>query len=97
MDNILIYIGPLVGGLILYAIIHAVVRAPGSSLNSKFVELGTLKGKTLEEIKAKVGAPNSVSYKGTTKVCQWMQTGYHIVLIFDENDICQGVTHETSV
>ena len=35
----LYFIGPLVGGLILYAIINAVVRAPGASLSQKFADI----------------------------------------------------------
>ena len=92
------YVLPIVGGLILYLIIHAVVRAPGSSLQSKFVKLGTLKGKTLQEITAACGQPNSISATADgKKVRQWMATGYHIVLLFDENDICLGVSSETKV
>mgnify|MGYP003964036481 CR=1 FL=1 len=31
--------------------------------------------------------------RDTNVLLQWMATGYHIALIF-ENDICQGVSHE---
>jgi len=55
------FIGPLIGGLIMYAIISALVKAPGSSLQSKFVQLGTLKGKTYSEIVSAVGNPSSTS------------------------------------
>lgn len=93
-----LYVLPLVGGLILYLIIRALVRAPGASLNSKFVKLGTLKGKTLQEITSVCGKPNSVSTTAEgIKVRQWIATGYHIALLFDENDICLGVSSETKV
>ena len=93
-----IYVLPLVGGLILYAITKAVVRAPGVGLKQKFAKLGTLKGKTLQEITSACGSPNSVAVKEDgIKVYQWMATGYHIVLLFDNNDICLGVSSETSV
>ena len=93
-----IYVLPFVGGLILYAIIKALVRAPGASLNTKFAQLGTLKGKTLQEITSVCGQPNSVSINADgNKVYQWLATGYHIVLLFDNNDICLGVASEAKV
>ena len=96
------FILPLVGGLILYLIIHALVRAPGTALQTKFVSLGTLKGKTYDEIVAKCGVPNATSSKAledgsVVGTKQWIATGYHIVLLFDENDICLGVSSETKV
>ena len=98
MEYWYLYVLPLIGGLILYAIIKVVVRIPAASLNAKFVKLGVLKGKTLAEITAVVGQPNAVSVnaEGIT-VRQWITPGYHIVLLFDENDICLGVNSETKV
>lgn len=82
----------------MYAIIHAIVRAGGNLLQRKFINLGTLQGKTYNEIVAVVGSPNSVSSSADGgKICQWLQTGYHISLLFDNNDICLGVNHETKV
>jgi len=98
MDFWYLYVLPFIGGLIIYVIIKAVVRAPGASLRTKFQMLGVLKGKTLSEIVAKVGQPNSVSVGAEgVRIRQWMATGYHIVLLFDENDICLGVSSETNV
>ncbi len=93
-DQIIWLVLPLIGGLVLYAIISASVKAPGRSLNARFVALGQLKGKTKAEIVAAVGPPNSVSAtaKGET-LCQWMATGYHIALLFD-GEACVGVSHE---
>lgn len=93
-----LWVIPVVGGLILYLIMHFAVRTPGMVLQQKFVKLGTLKDKTLQEISAACGMPNSVSYGNDgIKICQWMATGYHIVLLFDANDICLGVSNETKV
>ncbi|MBR5278105.1 MAG: hypothetical protein IKU23_02440 [Clostridia bacterium] len=93
-----IWVLPIVGGLIWYAITTAAVKAPGTILQQKFVKLGTLKGKTLSEIQSACGAPSSVSSGADgVKIYQWMATGYHIVLLFDENDICLGVSSETKV
>ncbi len=93
-----VWVIPLVGGLLWFIISQALVKAPGTVLQTKFIQLGTLSGKSLSEITTKCGAPNSVSATGDgKKVCQWMATGYHIVLLFDENDICLGVSNETKV
>lgn len=102
MDYLGIYILPLIGGLVLYLIMKVLVRAPGAALNSKFTSLGILQGKTYQEIAAKCGAPNAVSSKAlddgsVVTIRQWMATGYHIVLLFDEKDICLGISSETSV
>ena len=98
MEGLLMAIVPIIIGIIGYAVMSAAVRVPGNALQQKFVDLGTLKGKSLSEITSVVGSPNSVStMAGGTKLCQWMATGYHISLLFDENDICLGVNHETSV
>lgn len=86
------------GGIILYLLQSAAVKAPGQALNKKFVSLGTLSGKTLKEITAVVGSPNAISSIGDGKTLrQWQATGYHIALIFDSNDICEGISSEISV
>ena len=67
-------------------------------MQAKFVELGNLQGKSFKEITDKVGMPSSVSSVGDgTTLKQWMATGYHVALLFDENDICLGISSETSV
>ena len=93
-----IWVLPVVGGIIWYIISTAMVKAPGNVLQQKFIKLGTLKGKTLNEIQSACGAPSSISRGADgVKIYQWMATGYHIVLLFDENDICLGVSSETKV
>lgn len=94
---VLIIAAPLLG-----LFIKAFTKSPSQSLNEKFVSLGTLTGKTLDEIVSVVGSPNSVSTaigeNGTTVlVYQWIQVAYHIVLLFDENKICLGVSSETKI
>lgn len=87
----------ILGGIVLAVFISALVRAPGQSLNSRFVALGELRGKTKDEIVSAVGPPNSVSAAPEGKtVCQWIATGYHIALLFD-GDTCEGITHESRV
>ena len=98
MDDFMEWILIAAGGWIGYLIISALVRVPGASLNSKFVKLGTLTGKSLSEITRVVGPPSAVSAIGNGKTLrQWQETSYHIALIFDENDICEGISSEISV
>ena len=90
------------GGILMFLLISFAVRAPGANLSKKFASIGVLKGKTYREISSVVGQENAKSFivdkdgKPVT-VRQWMQTGYHVVLLFDEKDICLGVSSETSV
>lgn len=83
--------------IIWYVCMNASVRTPGNSLNQKFVSLGTLQGKTLAEITAVCGQPSSVSITATGTLRQWIATGYHIALLFDKDDMCVGITHESHV
>jgi hypothetical protein len=88
------FIWVVIGGMVLFAIISALTTAPGRSLQSKFVGMGTLAGRTKDEIIAVVGAPNSISALPNSKVVlQWMASGYHIALIFN-GEVCEGVSHE---
>lgn len=91
------YIWIILGGLLLSAVIGALVKAPGNELARKFAAAGTLAGKTKSEIIALVGPPSSFSGLADGKTLyQWMATGYHVALRFD-GEICEGVTHETKV
>ena len=93
-----IWVLPAVGGLLWWLISSAMVKAPGNLLQQKFVSLGVLKGKSLNEIIKVCGEPSSTSCGADgIKIYQWMATGYHIVLLFDDNDICLGISSETKV
>ena len=93
-----VWVLPIVGGLIWYLVTQVIVEASGAVLQQKFIKLGTLKGKSFNEIQNACGAPNATSVGANgVKIYQWMATGYHIVLLFDENDICLGVSSETAV
>ena len=87
-----------VGVIIMTVIVSAVTLGPGFNLRKKFVNLGTLKGKTLNEIEKACGVAISVSYgKEGVKVRTWHRVPYTIVLLFDENEICLGVSSETFI
>jgi len=100
---ILMFIGTSILGLIGYLIMSALVKAPGSVLQSKFANLtkdsnGVIVGKTYDEIVSACGAPSSVSPTGDGgKLCQWMATSYHIALVFDAENVCTGISHEAKV
>lgn len=83
-----------VGGAVLFALISMSATSPGRSLQRKFVALGTLSGKSRRQIEAAVGAPTSISGMPNGVLLQWMASGYHIALIFNNEGICQGVSHE---
>ena len=88
---------PLAAGLIVFLAINKAVRGRGKQLQQNFISLGNLQGKSLAEITAVCGNPTSVSYRNDgVKIYQWMAAGYHIVLLFDQNDICLGVSSETA-
>ena len=88
------FIIAIISGLVLYAVINELVKAPGRSLQRKFVSLGNIKGKSKNQIISVVGPPKSFSAAPNGKtLCQWMATGYHVALIFN-GDICEGITHE---
>ena len=103
MESMLIWVGTTIGGLLLYLLIGAMVKAPGSMLQTKFAQLtadtnGVVAGKTLEEVKKACGSPSSVSAMGNGQTLyQWQATGYHIALVFDENDVCVGISSEIKV
>ena len=89
---------PIVGGIFWYLFSAAFVRAPGAALQNKFAKLGVLAGKSYDEIVVACGAPNAQSSTADGgRLCQWLQTGYHICLIFDSNNICKGINSEVSV
>lgn len=102
MEFFLISILTTIGGLILYAIMGAAVKAPGNVLASKFGSLGDMSGKTYNEIKNVVGVENAISTSvnddgEVIKIRQWISTGYHITLLFDANDNFICISSETKV
>lgn len=91
-----IFLIPIVA-LVLGAIIKAVGTTPSQELNNKFIELGTLTGKTYSEIVSVVGEPTSKDRIGESVLCQWILPAYHIGLLFDSDMICLGVNNETKI
>jgi hypothetical protein len=96
----MIWIG--IGVVVVVGLIGAAVAGSQiGSLQQKFASLGDLPGKSRTEIINAVGPPQSVSALGDGKtLLQWQMInqagGYHVALMFDENDLCEGVTHESA-
>ncbi|MGB5064632.1 MAG: hypothetical protein WBQ37_12860 [Candidatus Competibacter sp.] len=77
-----------------FAIQQQNVTQPGKDLAQRFASLGTIAGKSRQEIIASVGSPTSFSTMPEGKtLLQWQATGYHIALLFN-GDVCEGVIHE---
>lgn len=94
MDSFGWFIGITAVIMIAGAIQMAMVTNPGKQLHAKFVALGTLSGRTKDEIIAEVGPPSSVSGLPDGKtLLQWQATGCHMALRFS-GEICDGITHE---
>lgn len=104
MEEIYLTIVAIIAGIIIltftFAIIILLKRIPGNRLHKKFQQMGTLIGKPYQEIEKVVGSPNSASRSVTADgtnviIRQWIRVGYHIVLIFNEYNICLGISDET--
>jgi TM2 domain-containing membrane protein YozV len=82
-------------GLILFAIISLIVKAPGLSKQAQFNKIGidNLRGMEISKIKEIVGPPSSISVINGKFVLQWLVAPFHIVLIVNNDGICEGVTH----
>ncbi|HKN71726.1 MAG TPA: hypothetical protein VJX30_11880 [Terriglobales bacterium] len=75
------------------------VTAPGKALRSRLFALGDgeLMGKTVDEIVAAVGPPNSRSAMANGQwLLQWQATGYHIALLFSVEGRVLSITHESA-
>jgi hypothetical protein len=88
----MVFIIPLLLGLVLYALISAGVRSKGTQLGKKFQSIGDMKGKTLDEIRAVVGDPVSTSNVGNGKTLyQWAAPGFSVALLF-EGQMFHGIS-----
>lgn len=70
------------------------VHRSKNSLKAKFARLGNFAGKTEAEMVASVGPPKSRSAQSTGFLLQWMESGYHIAVLFDAQGKALKVTHE---
>lgn len=76
----------------------------GVNISKKFVKLGNLQGRSLDEIVAKVGDYTTVNKTIITDrnnapgyLYTWTTVSYTITLLFDEYNYCIGVTDERAL
>lgn len=97
-----VVLGLLIGCFAGYFIAGLIGANASLLLQKKFQEMGTLRGKTLDEIVASVGAFSSMTPCHITdrnneqgKIYTWNSDNYEIKLLFGADGICVGVNKET--
>ena len=95
--QLLFYLLLFVGGYFIIYLFNLDAAGPGRSLSQKFISLGIMSGKHMNDIIDVVGPPNSRSPVGNKLLLQWIATGYHISIMFDENGFYEKITSETNV
>ena len=87
----------MIGIAIGWWIISGKPAADARAMKSKFSSLGTIAGKSREEIERVVGGPSSWAAIGDGRTSySWHMQKYYVTLIF-KDDICEGVSSEISV
>jgi hypothetical protein len=56
--------------------------------------LGDVRGRPMEQVIGRLGAPNSRSVVHGGLLLQWQEPGYHVALGFGSDGACTGMTHE---
>lgn len=99
---------PKEGDLVPLNCVWAFVKHPGKfpsdpgwgAIDKKFIAMGTLRGRTFDEIVAVVGAPMTVLNTAAGSNAVWGKTGFlsmwQIGLNFDPYGVCMGVFSESS-
>lgn len=95
----MLFLGILVVFLIIGAIASSARRSSiydeGRRLYAAFRALGNMKGKPFAEIKDAVGLPTSTSNQANgTRLRQWQATGFHMAILFDQQDQVLRITHQ---
>lgn len=71
------------------------VTKPGREMYERFKALGDMNGKTLTQIIAAVGSPTSISSAADNQqLIQWLATGFHTAILFDDQERFVGITHQ---
>jgi hypothetical protein len=58
--------------------------------------LGNVSGQPLDVVVAHLGQARSLRDGAGCTLHQWTRSDYHITLKFDKDDLCLGITHQTS-
>lgn len=66
----------------------------GRKLGKMFAQMGTIEGRTFDEIVQVVGTPQSQDVQAFGQMlCQWIKPPFHVGIMFDQNGVCGGLTH----
>lgn len=85
---------PIAASVLLLLLAVYIHQGFATTLPQKFASLGTIAGRTKDEIFKVTGLPSSMSTADCGKVhCHWETSRYRITLIFS-GEICEGVAHE---
>ena len=77
--------------ILVCALIDTLINPNPTHMN----KLGTVTGKHLNDIINIIGNPQSSSINNNNTITyQWITPGIHLVLLFDSNNVCLGVTHQ---
>lgn len=66
-------------------------------LQRGMASLGDVTQHTYDDVTAVLGNPNSLSMINDVKLAQWMASGYHVAMSFDQEGKCLGIDHEVAV
>lgn len=89
MDYMPLFI--VIGGFIAMLVYFLVMNIKCRREFKRLAILGELKGKTIDDIVAEIGEPDSRLPIANGDFCQWVQFGYHLSLTFDKDGVCTAV------
>jgi hypothetical protein len=82
--------------LFLFAVLLTWLGFTQGSMQKKFVKLGTVRGLTAQQITIAVGkGPSAIQHLQDGSIRTWAAIGYQITLLFDEKEVCLGVSNES--
>ncbi len=94
-DLIVYFLFGMLFAFIVVAVSAVAAQAKGKALKKKFVNLGNFRDKTLDEIVSAVGPPKATLTRADgLKVAQWLEVGYGISIVLDQENRCQGIDTE---
>jgi hypothetical protein len=83
--------------LFIFAVLLTWLGFTLGSMQKKFVKLGTVRGLTSQQIATAVGkGPSAIQHLPDGSIRSWTAIGYQVTLLFDENEVCLGVSNESS-
>ena len=91
----LIYLGWIAAAFLAGILLALRMKNHGSSLRKRVKDAAVFRGKTYQEIKREIDAPQTVLRQADGRTLRtWREDGYSISLLFDPQDLCLGVEDE---